>query len=80
MEKQIFFGGLGAAILSLFAARGVSFGRGTRFQLRALFGALGLQAILLVAAATVIGPMPEDRLWYRTMIVVGLHFLPMAIA
>ena len=23
--------------------------------------------------------MAEDRLWYRTMIIVGLHFLPMAI-
>jgi uncharacterized protein DUF6609 len=79
VNAQIFFEGLGAAVLSLFAARWVSFGRGTRLQLTALFGALGLQAILLVAAATVIGPMPEDRLWYRTMIVVGLHFLPMAI-
>ena len=79
VNEQIFFAGLGAAILSLFAARWISFGRGTRLQLTALCGALGIQAVLLVTAARVIGPMPEDRLWYRTMIIVGLHFLPMAI-
>ena len=78
VNEQVFFAGLGAAILSLFAARWVSFGPGTRLQMTALFGALGLQAILLVTAARVIGPMPADRLWYRTMIIVGLHFLPMA--
>ena len=80
VNEQVFFLGLGAAVLSLVGARWVSYGRGTPLQLFALFGALGLQAILLVAAARVLGPMSEDRLWYRTMVIVGLHFLPMSVA
>ena len=80
VNQQVFFLGLGAAVLSLLGARWVSFGRGTPLQLFALFAALGLQAILLVAAARVLGPMSGDRLWYRTMVIVGLHFLPMSVA
>lgn len=79
VNEQVFFLGLGAAVLSLLGARWVSFGRGTPLQLVALFAALGLQAILLVAAARVLGPMSEDQLWYRTMVIVGLHFLPMSV-
>jgi hypothetical protein len=79
VNQQLFFLGLGAAILSLFGARWVSFGRGTQLQLFALFGALALQAVLFVGAARVLGPMSEDRLWYRTMIIVGVHFLPMTV-
>jgi len=80
VNQPVFFLGLGAAVLSLLGARWVSFGRGTPLQLFALFGALGLQAVLLVAAARVLGPMSGDRLWYRTMVIVGLHFLPMSVS
>ena len=79
VNEQIFFGDLALQSCRCLQHAGSHLSRGTLRQLTALLGALGLQAILLVAAATVIEPMPEDRLWYRTMIVVGVHFLPMAI-
>jgi hypothetical protein len=80
VNQQVFFLGLGAAVFSLLGSRWVSSGRGTPLQLFALFGALGLQAILLVGAARVLGPMSGEWLWYRTMVIVGLHFLPMSVA
>jgi hypothetical protein len=75
-----FFAGIGMGVITLCFAKFVSFGPGTSAQYATLGLALVLQALLIAGAARFIGPMPRpEELWYRTMIIVGIHFLPMAV-
>jgi hypothetical protein len=79
VNEPVFFVGVGFGTVTLFMAKHVSFGRGTTRQLLALFGALALEFVLLMGAARLLGPMDQERIWCRTMLIVGIHFLPMAI-
>lgn len=80
INRGVFFLGLGAALLSLLTVRLVSFGRGSRRQFTALGAAIAIEVVLIMAAARFIGPQPERLLWCRTLFIVGVHFLPMAIS
>lgn len=76
-----FFAALGVAVLSLFVSGRLSDGRPTRAQLLALACALALEAVLfaLLPQALPVGTSERVR-WLWALMVVGVHFLPMAVS
>ena len=76
----VFYVGAGLAVLSLFFASRFSFGTPRRLQISALAAAVTLQAVLFIAMARVLPPGTAEHVkWLWVSIIVGIHFLPMAL-
>jgi Family of unknown function (DUF6609) len=72
---------LASAIVSLFFARRLSFGSPTRAQVAALVFALTLQGALLALMIRLLPPGTEERIrWSWVSMIVGIHFIPMAVS
>src|SRR5262245_6930560 len=71
-----------AAAATALAAPGLvaGLGRPTRFQIVALSAALILEAIAIPLAVRGTRNRGERTLWLTVLFVVGLHFIPMAVA
>jgi len=79
VNNAVFFAGVGVATASLFAARRLSYGPPTRVQLIALGGAILLEVVLMMAMGRMLAPGLEKH-WLWALVIVGLHFIPMALA
>jgi hypothetical protein len=80
VSYPIFYAGLGAATVSLFAAGRLSHGSPTRIQITALASAIALEIVLFIVMARTLPPgTPEEVRWLWVSIIVGVHFLPMAL-
>ena len=81
VSYPVFFAGLGLAVLSLFVSGRLSAGRPTRAQLLALAAALALEAVLFALLPRLLPPgTPERVRWLWVLMIVGVHFLPMAVS
>jgi hypothetical protein len=77
----VFFAAVAVAIASLFFAKGLSFGPPTRLQLAALIFALTLEGALFALMGRLLPPGTEEQVrWLWVSIIVGVHFVPMAIS
>ena len=77
----VFYAALAAALLSLFFAGRLSSGDPTPLQIGALVFAVALQGALIVVQGRFLPPTtPEHVRWLWVSLIVGVHFLPMAIA
>lgn len=76
-----FIVGTSLALISLFFAKALSFGKPTRIQIVALIVAIVLEIVLLIVMVNVL-PIDVDSqtrmMWI--LIIVGIHFLPMAVS
>jgi len=81
VSYPVFFAGMGIAILSLLVSGRLSDGRPTRAQLVALAAAIALEAVLFALLPRVL-PLetPESVRWLWVLMIVGVHFLPMAVS
>ena len=79
VSYPIFFIGLAAAIVSLCAAGRWSRGSPTRVQIAALALAIALEIVLFIVMARMLPRTPEPVRWLWVSIIVGVHFLPMAL-
>ena len=76
-----FIVGTSLALISLFFAKALSFGKPMRIQIVALIVAIVLEMVLLIVMVNVL-PIDIDSqtrmMWI--LIIVGVHFLPMAVS
>jgi hypothetical protein len=80
VDYTIFFVGIGIATISLFASRRLSQGSPTRLQIVALIFAIAIEIILLnVMGRTLPRGTSEHIRWLWVSMIVGIHFLPMAL-
>jgi hypothetical protein len=81
VSYSVFFAGMGLAILSLFVSGRLSDGRPTRAQLVALAAAIALEAALFAVLPRIL-PLgtPESVRWLWVLMIVGVHFLTMAVS
>ena len=80
-DLQIFFVGVGLGIVALMFASKLSLGKPTRVQIGALVAAIALEVIIFNVQGRML-PLGTDE-WVRWMwisMIVGVHFLPMAIS
>jgi len=81
VDYRIFFGGLVLALGSLALARPLSLGRPTTRQRTALGGAIALEIVLFGVLRRLLPPgTTESAQWLWMSLVVGVHFVPMALA
>ena len=81
VSYPVFFAGMGIAILSLFVSGQLSDGRPTRAQLAALAAAIVLEAVLFALLPRVLPPGTREAVrWLWVLMIVGVHFLPMAVS
>ena len=81
VSYPVFFAGMGIAILSLFVSGRLSDGRPTRAQFIALAAAIVLEAVLFALMPRMLPPdTPETVRWFWALMIVGVHFLPMAVS
>jgi len=81
VSYPVFFAGLGLAVLSLLVSGRLSDGPPTRAQLLALVAALALEVALFAMLPRVLPPgTPESARWLWVLIIVGVHFVPMAVS
>jgi uncharacterized protein DUF6609 len=81
VSYPVFFAGLGVAILSLFVSGRLSDGRPTRAQLVALAAAIALEAALFAVVPRMLPPGTQESVrWLWVLMIVGVHFLPMAVS
>lgn len=80
VDYTIFFVGVGVATISLFAARRLSPGSPTRLQIAALISAIALEIILFAVMGRTLPPGTAEHVrWLWVSMIVGIHFLPMAL-
>jgi hypothetical protein len=80
VSYPVFFAGSGLALLSLFVSRRLSDGRPTRAQLLALAAAIALEVVLFALLPRVLPPGTSEPVrWLWVLMIVGVHFLPMAV-
>ena len=80
VSYPIFFVGVGAATVSLFAAGRLSKGSPTRIQIAALASAILLEIVLfMIMGRTLPRGTTEHVRWLWVSIIVGVHFLPMTL-
>ena len=73
--------GAGLAIVSFVFAKALSFGKPTRIQILALAIAIVLELVLIILMGRILPPGTEESVRLMVvLIIVGLHFLPMAIS
>src|SRR5688572_23122986 len=80
VDRRVFFAGVGAATMSLFASARLSYGPPLRFQVAALVGAIVLEMVLMSALGSLLGPADARTFWLWTLVIVGVHFVPMAVS
>lgn len=81
VSHGVFYAALAAALISLFFAGRLSFGEPTTLQIGALIFALALEGALIVLQGRLLPPAtPEPVRWLWVSLIVGIHFLPMAVA
>jgi len=81
VNYTVFFAGVGAATVSLFVSGRLSAGTPSRIQITALVFAIGLEIILFaVLGRTLPRGTAESVRWLWISVVVGIHFLPMALS
>jgi hypothetical protein len=81
VSYPVFFAGLGLAVASLLVSGRLSDGAPTRAQLLALAAALALEAVLFALLPRMLPPSTPERVrWLWALIIVGVHFLPMAVS
>jgi uncharacterized protein DUF6609 len=80
VDYRVFFGGVAAATLSFFFAKRLSFGSPTWPQIAALIFALALEGALFGLTGRLLPPGTEEHVrWLWVSVIVGVHFIPMAI-
>jgi hypothetical protein len=80
VSYNVFFAAVAVATLSLLFARRVSFGSPTRLQVGALVFALTLEGALFGLMGRLLPPGTEEQIrWLWVSVIVGVHFIPMAI-
>jgi hypothetical protein len=81
VSYPVFFAGLGLATLSLLASGRLSDGRPTRAQLLALAAAIALEAVLFALFPRLLPQGTSEAVrWLWVLMIVGAHFLPMAVS
>jgi hypothetical protein len=81
VNYTVFYVGAGLAVLSLFFSDRLSPGKPTRAQIAALAGAIALEVALFVVMGHALPPgTPERVRWLWVLMIVGIHFAPMAVA
>jgi hypothetical protein len=81
VNNRVFFVGIGAATISLFFAGHWSKESPSRLQIAALMFAIALQVVLLaVMGRTLPRGTAEHVRWLWVSMIVGIHFLPMALS
>ena len=81
VSLRVFWAGAALAVLSLFLfTHLLSSGPPTRPQVLALIGAILLQVVGIAAIQPLAHPQTPRDFWLWLLFVVGLHFLPMALA
>lgn len=81
VSYNIFFVGAALAVVSLLASSRFSVGSPSSLQIAALAFAISLEVILFIALVRNLPPAtPEPTRWLWVSIVVGIHFLPMALS
>jgi len=81
VSYPVFFAGSGLAVLSLFFSGRLSEGRPTRAQFIALGVAIALEAVLFGLLPRFLPPgTAEPVRWLWVLMIVGVHFLPMAVS
>jgi hypothetical protein len=80
VSYPVFYAGSGLAVLSLLLSSGLSDGRPTRAQWIALAAAIAIEVVLLALLPRML-PVgtPEAVRWLWVLMIVGVHFLPMAV-
>jgi hypothetical protein len=80
-DLRIFFVGVGLGVVALMFASQLSLGTPTRTQLAALVGAIVLEVVLFnVQGRLLLQGTDESIRWMWISMIVGMHFLPMAIS
>ena len=81
VSYPVFFAGIGLAILSLFVSGRLSDGRPTRAQLVALAAAIAIEVLLFALLPRLLPPGTQEPVrWLWVLMIVGVHFLPMAVS
>jgi len=81
VNYTVFFVGAGLAVLSLFLSGRLSVGSPTRMQIAALAAAIGLEVALFVVMGRTLPPGTSEHVrWLWVLMIVGVHFVPMAIS
>ena len=81
INYTIFYTGAGLGVAALFGSRRLSKVRPSRVQILALCAAVLLELVLIIASARVLPHgTPEQVRWLWVSIIVGVHFVPMAVA
>ena len=81
IDYRVFFAGVTLAIVSLMFAKPFSFGPPSRLQIAALAFAIGLEVLLfIVLSRSLPRGTPEETRWLWVSMIVGIHFLPMALS
>ena len=81
VSYPVFFAGSALAVSSLLLSRRLSGGRPTRPQVVALAAAIALEVVLFAFLPRVLSlGTPEPVRWLWVLMIVGVHFLPMAVS
>jgi hypothetical protein len=81
VNYSVFYLGLGLATISLFFSRRLASGRPSRLQLVALALGIALEMVLFVSInRSLPHGTPEQVRWLWAFIIVGVHFIPLAVA
>lgn len=81
VNRPVFYVGAGLAVLSLFFSGRLSVGSPTRVQLVALAVAVALEVALFIVMGRTLRPDTSERVrWLWALMIVGVHFVPMAIS
>ncbi len=79
-DLQIFFVGVGLGIVALMLASKFSLGKPTRVQIGALVAAIVLEVVLFDVQGRMFPRGTDESVrWMWISMIVGVHFLPMAI-
>lgn len=80
-DLKIFFVGVGLGIVALMFASKLSLGKPTRVQIGALVAAIALEVILFNVQGRMLPRGTDESVrWMWISMIVGVHFLPMAIS
>jgi uncharacterized protein DUF6609 len=81
VNYNFFFVGVACATIALFVSGRLSTDAPTRIQTAALAFAIALEVILIVLQGRMLPhDTPERTRWLWMLIIVGLHFVPMALS
>ena len=80
-DLRIFFVGLGFGVVALMCAGRFSLGKPSRVQIAALVGAIVLEFVLFNVQGRMLPRETDESVrWMWINMIVGVHFLPMAVS